>query len=216
MRLRHSSTPPSLAAAALLRGVVLIALVLVASAARRPRLPAELAEWSAGAVRWLLLPNEAHDYENLQSPEEARGFIRSFWERRNPDPGRPVNAYAQSFFDRVAMADKLYGEDDLRGSLTERGGALILLGPPSVLRVLRRKIPALDASRPGRRGEMQDLPVEVWAYHPDDVPALLRLEPKLAEADEISVTFAVAGKHATLLEGRGLFKLAAKAAVLRP
>jgi len=111
------------------------------------------------------------------------------------------------------MAEKLYLEDDVRGSLTDRGGALILLGPPPVLRMLRKKVPSLDASRPGRAGEALEVPIEVWAYRPSDLPELARLEPKLAEEREITLTFRAGVPHVTLLDGRSVLKLAARAAV---
>ena len=134
-----------------------------------------------------------------------------------PDAVLPhANAFAARFFERVAMADKLYVEEDVRGSLTDRGGALILLGPPPVMRVLRRKVPALDASRPGRTGEVLEVPVEIWAYRPADLPELARLEPKLGEAHEITLTFRAGGPHVTLLDGRSILRLAARAAVEHP
>ncbi len=214
-----------------LLGGVVAALLLVAVAARPPRLPQELAEWPRGAVRWLLLPDEADAYEHLQSAEEARAFIVAFWVRRDPaaaaappgpaPPADPavsphVNAFAARFFERVAMADRLYLEEDVRGSLTDRGGALILLGPPPVMRVLRRKVPALDSNRPGRAGEVLEVPIEVWAYRPEDLPDLARLEPKLGEHQEITLTFRAGGAHVTLLDGRSILRLAARAAVERP
>jgi GWxTD domain-containing protein len=222
-------------------GAVIAALLLVALAARPPRLPEELAEWPRGAVHWLLLPDETDTFEHLQNADEARAFIVAFWARRDPapalqaasgaspaaapaaaapapaDPALPhANAFAARFFERVAMADKLYLEEDVRGSLTDRGGALILLGPPPVMRVLRRKVPALDASRPGRTGEVLEVPVEIWAYRPADLPELARLEPKLGEAHEITLTFRAGGPHVTLLDGRNILRLAARAAVERP
>ena len=212
---------------------VSIALLLVALAARPPRLPEDLAEWPHGAVRWLLLPDEADSFDHLQNVDEARAFIVAFWARRDPAPAPPAaarvpmpvpldadvprtNAFAVRFFERVAMADKLYLEPDVRGSLTDRGGALILLGPPPVMRVLRRKVPALDASRPGRAGEVLEVPVEIWAYRPADLPELARLEPKLGEAHEITLTFRAGGDHVTLLDGRSILRLAARAAVEHP
>jgi len=205
---------------------VAAALLVVALAARPPRLPDELAEWPHGAVRWLLLPDESNAFEHVQSAEEARAFIAAFWARRDPAAPAPAeapaagevgpphnNVFAERFFERVAMADKLYIEDDVRGSLTDRGGALILLGPPPIMRVLRRKVPALDSSRPGRAGEVLEVPIEVWAYRPADLPELARLEPKLAEEQEIALTFRAGTAHVTLLDGRGTLRLAARAAV---
>ena len=219
--------------------VVSVALLFVAVAARPARLPEELAEWPRGAVHWLLLPDETDTFEHLQNADEARAFIVAFWARRDPAHAPPAasaahaaaapaapapadavlphaNAFAARFFERVAMADKLYVEEDVRGSLTDRGGALILLGPPPVMRVLRRKVPALDASRPGRTGEVLEVPVEIWAYRPADLPELARLEPKLGEAHEITLTFRAGGPHVTLLDGRSILRLAARAAVEHP
>ncbi len=197
-------------------GLLALALCAGSGAAKGPRLPPELADWPRGPVHWLLLPDEADAFADLTSADDARAFILHFWERRNPSPGSPVNVAAQQFFDRVEMADKLYLEEDRRGSLTERGGALILLGSPAILRVQRRHTPALDVSKPGRAGDVQQVPIEVWGYRPADLPDLVRLEPSLGELKEITITFQLGREHSSILDGRSLLRIAARAAVLRP
>lgn len=197
-------------------GLLALALFAGSGTAKTPRLPPELAAWPRGPVRWLLLPDEADAFADLTSADEARAFIQHFWERRDPSPGSPVNVAAQQFFDRVEMADKLYLEEDRPGSLTERGGVLILLGSPAILRVQRRHTPALDVSKPGRAGDVQQIPIEIWGYRPADLPDLVRLDPTLGEQKEITITFQLGREHSSILDGRGLLRLAARAAVQRP
>src|SRR6185503_21246143 len=97
-------------------------------------LSATYSAWPKGPVHWLLLPEESQAYARLGSDREAEAFIVQFWRRRDPDPDTPQNPFADRFSERVLMADQVYAERNRRGAMTERGAALILLGPPTYLR----------------------------------------------------------------------------------
>jgi GWxTD domain-containing protein len=92
------------------------------------------AAWSEGPVRWLLLPDEAQRFRRSKDGREAVAFIEAFWRRRDREPASPGNPCLELFHERVVAADQLYAEERRRGALTDRGRALILLGPPPVLR----------------------------------------------------------------------------------
>ncbi len=77
-------------------------------------------------------------------------------ERRDPDLEKPGNECAKTFYQRVEAADRLYSEGGTRGSLTERGRALILLGPPPVLRYSQKRVPELGAGPAGRPPRHRD------------------------------------------------------------
>src|SRR3954449_1580217 len=99
-----------------------------------PRRPASGAGLDEGPTRWLMLPEEEKQYRRLRTSREVIDFVEAFWLRRDPDPETPSNEFAKEFYERVEAADRLYGEGGVRGSLTDRGRALVLLGPPPRMR----------------------------------------------------------------------------------
>ncbi len=152
--------------------VVLATLVgapWVATAAQPIRtLPAELAEWPVGPVRWLLQPDELRAFSALETREAAMAFIRSFWQRRDPTPEDAVNPFADAFSERVTMADQLFSEELVRGALTDRGGALLLLGSPGAVQILRRRVSVGKLGRATRAADgtlhTQEVEIERWRY----------------------------------------------------
>jgi GWxTD domain-containing protein len=173
-----------------------------------------------GPTRWLMLPDEQRDARRLRSTQDAILFLEAFWDRRDPDPKTPGNELARTFYERVDAADQLYSEGGLRGSLTDRGRALILLGPPSIQRYSQKRVPTWNPGQPGAKPaiESRNLAVETWVYQRDDLaPALLALleseaphgEPVL----EVTLAFAVEPRRTSLVEGEKILELAVRAAL---
>lgn len=141
-----------------------------AAAAAEPirTLPAELADWPVGPVRWLLQPDELRAFRALETREAAMAFIRSFWQRRDPTPEDAVNPFADAFSERVTMADQLFSEELIRGALTDRGGALVLLGSPGAVQILRRRVSVGKLGRATRAADgtlhTQEVEIERWRY----------------------------------------------------
>jgi GWxTD domain-containing protein len=106
----------------------------------------------------------------VRSPAEAINFIENFWQLRDPDPATDDNPFRETFASRVEAADLLYAEGKVRGSLTARGRALILLGPPTHLQVASEPALTWDESRKTERVETHEVPVEVWRYPRRDLP----------------------------------------------
>jgi len=163
-----------------------------------------------------MLPDELHQYRRIHSTRETVDFNEAFWRRRNPDPTTHSNEFLKTFYERVDAADRLYTEDGVRGSLTDRGRALILLGPPPVLRYGQKKVPVWEPGHPGSPANVHahDLVLESWVYPVAELP------PALAEriqADEsrpdIVLVFAEEARHSHLIEGEKYLELAARAAV---
>ncbi|MGE5232917.1 MAG: GWxTD domain-containing protein [Acidobacteriota bacterium] len=202
---------PTHAAAALLLWAPLLLAGLDGCAARRPPLSGELATWARGPERWLLLPAERRRCSRPADPAAAQAFIAEFWRRRETRPG--AHDFQRAFEERVALADQAYAEDELRGSLTDRGGALILLGSPAVLRSTPHAL-----LRTGLRRAAQPVlqTIEIWGYRPADLPRLVGRKPRLARRAEIDLEFLIEHGHATLVSGRDLLTLAAKAAAREP
>ncbi len=178
-----------------------------------------LALWASGPVRWLLLPDELRQLRRVESPSAAIRFIEDFWRRRDPDPGEPGNPVREAFLQRVEAADQLYGERGRRGSLSDRGGALILLGSPSHLHVTSRPALRWDLSenRPERVTTEQQS-YEIWGYRLEDLPpALVRLvtdDGGGEEALRLQLSFVRGHDRIYLAEGGELLELAARALVM--
>ena len=173
--------------------------------------------WAEGPARWLLLPAEQRELQELRSDAEGSLFIEEFWRRRDPRPELAGNPVREAFETRVDAADRVYGEDGRRGSLTDRGRALVLLGPPSVLRQGTRTAPAW---RPGRRNPgartagpmaVRTLVVETWEYGAADLwPSLIAM---LAQRDEagIRLEFLLGTEETRLIDGEKYLQMAAEA-----
>ncbi|HKA36675.1 MAG TPA: GWxTD domain-containing protein [Thermoanaerobaculia bacterium] len=87
--------------------------------------------WNEGPVRVLLTSDEKRDWNVLSDPVSRSEFVTKFWAARDPKPETPDNEFRQEFEKRVAFADKYFVQDEVRGSLTDRGMVFLLLGPPT-------------------------------------------------------------------------------------
>jgi GWxTD domain-containing protein len=87
-------------------------------------------DWTEGPVRWLLTAQERRAYSGLSDPVSRSEFIANFWKGRDPKPETPENEFREEFDRRVDFADSRFAQDEVRGSLTDRGMVFILLGPP--------------------------------------------------------------------------------------
>lgn len=179
--------------------------------------PSGAASLADGPTRWLMLPEEIRQSERLRSTREAVDFVESFWRRRDPDPDEPGNAFAKTFYERVEAADRLYADGGQRGSLTDRGRALVLLGPPAVLRYSQKKVPAWEPGKPGSRPGIRSRPLvlEIWAYPVQDLPTALaqRIAEREPDMSEISLSFAVEPRRTYLVEGHRYLEYAVQTGV---
>jgi GWxTD domain-containing protein len=200
-----------------LRTAVLPLLSWIALACQSPGRTSTAAGLADGPTRWLMLPEEVRQVERMRTSREAVDWLETFWRRRDPDPEEPGNETAKTFYQRVEAADRLYSDGGVRGSLTARGRALILLGPPPILRYSQKRVPAWEPGRLGDRPAIQtrDVVLESWVY------ALLDLSPELRERigkehpdlKELVLVFLVEPQHTELLEGEKILDLAVRAAV---
>jgi GWxTD domain-containing protein len=201
-----------------LAAVLLVLSWLASGCGSAPATPAGGLGLAEGPTRWLMLPEEQRQLRHLHTTREMVDFIEEFWRRRDPDPNTPGNPFSRTFYQRVEAADRLYSEGATRGSLTDRGRALILLGPPPVLRYSQRKVPAWD---PGKGGappvvHTHTLSLESWVYTVEDLdPALAKLVWEKDARPEIVLVFAVDPRHTHLIEGEEYLEMAVRAAVRR-
>jgi GWxTD domain-containing protein len=88
-------------------------------------------DWAGGPVRFLLTPEERHAFEVLSDPVSRSEFVNAFWKSRDPRPETVENEFREEFDKRVAFADSHFTENEVRGSVTDRGMVFLLLGPPT-------------------------------------------------------------------------------------
>lgn len=88
-------------------------------------------EWADGPVRNLLTAEERRAFARLSDPVARSEFVTNFWKSRDATPETPANELREEFAKRAAFADANFAQDEVRGSLTDRGIVFILLGPPS-------------------------------------------------------------------------------------
>jgi GWxTD domain-containing protein len=138
----------------------LAALAIAASAGAQ--LSQTYKEWPTSPVQFLLSDSEKKAYAALKSDAEAKDFIELFWARRDPDLSTVTNEAKVDFDMRVAAADKLFSTDKLKGSLSDRGRVLILMGRPAGRQPMPAGAAAADSTTsselaPQGRGER-------WVY----------------------------------------------------
>jgi len=221
-------------------GLVLWGWLLTTACGSASNSTGPIAGWAEGPVHWLMLPEEKRQCRRLRGQREAVLFIEFFWRRRDPTPTDPGNPFLQTFHDRVQAADKLYAEEGTRGALTDRGGALILLGAPPILRQRLRTVLSppsvedggfgLDTPRPSEPKEETQI-LKDWEYPVTSLPpGLVRLLEQrgllAAQNDDpdgvsstpqaLVLTFIEGETRTKLLEGEELLELAARAIATQP
>jgi len=87
-------------------------------------------KWVNEDVSLIIAPSERAAFLALTSDPERQNFIAQFWERRNPTPGAPTNAFKEQYYRRIAYANKHFAKHDVAGWQTDRGRTYIVLGPP--------------------------------------------------------------------------------------
>jgi GWxTD domain-containing protein len=128
------------------------------------REPALGEDWAEGPVRWLLSVEGRRSFSQLPNPISRSEFVTSFWKARDPRPETPENEFREEFEKRVAFADAHFTENEVRGSLTDRGMVFVLLGPPTYV-----------GRRPIRAGEDTSDPSGMSRFSRNDVVAVEKI-----------------------------------------
>jgi len=179
----------------------------------------DLSAWAEGPVQWLFLADERKELKRTSNDSGESDFIDKFWARRDPQPEQPGNEFRAQISQRFDDADVLYSDEAVRGSLTDRGRALILLGPPTHVSVASRPALAWDTAEKGsHRVTTRQVTVEMWGYRLEDLPVgFLELWQEKKKAAESTLTltlrFRAEPNRTVLIEGEGLLEIAAAAAV---
>jgi GWxTD domain-containing protein len=111
-------------------------------------------------AHYLATPAERSQWKGLTTKEARAKFVEDFWARRDPTPDTLENEYRTTFNARVAFADKVFSNPlAARGSLSDRGRILVLLGKPN--QMLWEKVSA-------------DSEPETWGYTQEQLPVRVR------------------------------------------
>jgi len=130
-----------------------------------PFLGPEHSSWLIGPIARMATPEEIKAYLAVTDEAQAAAFIDSFWDKRNPTPGKP-NPLRKAFDERVLQADHQFSEAGYRGRRTDRGTLYVLYGPPGKT--------DFDVSP-----EANGPPLEVWIYTPTTPEGLDGKRPNL-------------------------------------
>jgi GWxTD domain-containing protein len=114
-----------------MRNLLAVCALSVVALSASAEMSPDYKAWRESAVQWLMTPDEQKAWKSVRSDAEASAFIDLFWARRDPTPNTPKNEYYELYLGYEKFADANYGEARKRGSLTERGRVLIVLGEPT-------------------------------------------------------------------------------------
>lgn len=109
----------------------LIAMALTAVATGAVALSPEYTEWGKGPATYFMTREEQAQWKAVKTDDEAKKFVDLFWARRDPTPNTPQNEFRDEFDARVKYADEKFAANRRKGSMTDRGKALVVFGPPS-------------------------------------------------------------------------------------
>ena len=118
--------------------------------------------WLNDEVPYIITDEERRTFLGLETNEERDQFIESFWERRNPDPELPENAFKEEHYRRLAYADEHFASG-IPGRKTDRGRIYIIWGRPDEIEVH----PAggtYDRPLEQGGGSTTTYPWELWRY----------------------------------------------------
>jgi GWxTD domain-containing protein len=131
--------------------------------------------WLNDEVPDIITDEERKAFLELSTNEEREQFIEIFWNKRNPDPESPDNAFKEEHYRRLAYADEHFASG-FPGRKTDRGRIYIIWGPPD----------EIDSHPTGGTyqrpldqggGESTAYPWEVWRYrHLEGVGENVELE----------------------------------------
>jgi len=144
------------------------------------QLSQKFVEWPSGPSGFLLTEAERKAYAQLKTDAEAQAFIDLFWARRDPDLNTVQNEFKEDFDGRVAGADRQLSTENVKGSTSDRGKVLILMGVPPV--PVENLPPSTSEEEGVQPGLLERGATQVWIYTKDGKP------PK-KKSDEIRFYF---------------------------
>jgi GWxTD domain-containing protein len=87
-------------------------------------------EWPDGPAGFLMTDSDRKAFTQVKTDAEAQAFIDLFWAKRDPDLNTVQNEFKLDFDMRVVASDKQFSTEKLKGSMSDRGKVLGLMGRP--------------------------------------------------------------------------------------
>jgi GWxTD domain-containing protein len=112
------------------RLLLIFALAILLAPLAEAQLSSEYAGWAESPEGLLLTKKEKKAWDKITTDAEADRFIELFWARRNPEVNNPYNSFKAEFDSKVRFADENFSYKGHRGSLSDRGKVLLLMGRP--------------------------------------------------------------------------------------
>jgi GWxTD domain-containing protein len=101
-------------------------------------------DWGKSAEAYFLTPSEKDAWSRVANDADAEKFIAEFWAKRDPNPATSANEFRDEINRRIAAADEQFKMRNKRGSETNRGRLLVVLGLPSRVSTQRAQGNAVD------------------------------------------------------------------------
>ena len=112
--------------------------------------------WLEEDVVYIINDQERTAFLSLKTDAERNHFIQQFWERRNPTPGSPQNAFQIQHYLRLLYANNHFTWHTTPGWKTDRGRIYIMFGPPD----------EIESHPTGQDGaNPKGYPFDQWLYH---------------------------------------------------
>ncbi len=150
------------------RTLIAAAMVAAVSSSAFAQISATYADWAKGPIQFLMTSEEQAKWKLVKSDADAKAFVDLFWAKRDPSPATlNVNEYQIEFDRRVAAADTTFSTPKKKGSVSERGRYLVVLGPPTKITSAKQELPpspALASGTEASGGPAAFTPRQVWTY----------------------------------------------------
>src|SRR5215212_1659309 len=110
---------------------IAVAMVILLAAVSAFALSDQYVQFGKGPAQWIMTKDEAAQWKKIGTDADAQAFIDLFWAKRDTTPGTPDNEFKDLFEARVKYADEHFAHGRTKGSMTDRGRVLIVMGSPS-------------------------------------------------------------------------------------
>ena len=148
------------------RALTIVAVLFLAAMAA-----AEISELNRGFLDgpagYIATKAEMKAFAKVTGDAEVERFIELFWAKRDPDLTTAVNEFKVDFELRVTAADKQFGNERVKGSMSDRGRTLIIMGRPFGI---SHQSPDAPVNLIGDRASDRRGAIEVWTYRGEQVP----------------------------------------------
>ncbi len=109
--------------------IALVAMLLASAALAQ--LSASYSEFPTSPAGFLMTSAEQKAYAALRTDAEAQAFIDLFWARRDTNADTVFNEAKADFEAKAAAADKQFGYEGGKGSVSDRARVFYIMGVPS-------------------------------------------------------------------------------------